>query len=303
MNKKNYLLYGSLFLILCGVARSTDLFFRIPALNKLPPATIIFWEHFITSLLLIPFLFKFRHLFIKVPLKDWFLFFMIGAGASALGILFFTKAFAYMNPALVILLQKLQPVVTIALGSLFLKEKLNSGFLKWALIAIIASYFVSFSNTNPFTGHWKQLSVGVCFTLLAVFFWGSGTVWGKMLLNNYDKNFVLLNRFYIGTIFTFILSISFYGGVGLKVIDKQLAINLSYMAIVPGLIATGFFYYGLKHVKASFASMLELVFPLSSVVIMWIFFNRPLDNIQITASIVLILSIMKITRKQSKKIL
>ncbi len=293
------MLYGSLMLILCGIARSTDLFFRIPTIAKLPVPVIIFWEHFITSIFLLPLVYKYKSEFKKVHLRDWFLFIMIGVGASALGILFFTKAFGYLNPALVILLQKLQPVVTVVLGVIFLKEKVSRGFVKWAILAIISSYFVSFSLTNPFTGQWKQLGIGVIYTLLAVFFWGSGTVWGKMLLNNYENNFVLLNRFLIGTVFTFFLSLYFYGDVRLHVIDKNLALNLGYMAIIPGFVATFFFYNGLNRVKASIASMLELVFPLSSVLIMWVFFNRPLDNIQIFASIVLIFSITKITVKKS----
>jgi len=298
MTKKSYLLYGSLMLVFCGIARSTDLFFRIPVIAKLPVPTIVFWEHFITSLILFPFVFKFRKQFSKVPSKDWLLFIMIGAGASALGILFFTKAFFYLNPALVILLQKLQPLVTIVFGVIILKEKINKGFVKWAILAVVASYFITFSTANPFSGHWKQLGIGVFYTLLAVFFWGSGTVWGKMLLNKYDKNFVLLNRFLIGTIFTFFLSLMFYGGVGLGTLNKELLLNLGYMAIVPGFLATGFFYYGLNHVKASVASILEMVFPLSSVVIMWVFFDRPLDNVQLISSIILIFSIMKITTKK-----
>jgi drug/metabolite transporter (DMT)-like permease len=298
MAKKSYVLYGSLMLILCGIARSTDLFFRIPTIEKLPVPVIIFWEHFITSIFLLPLVFKYKGQFIKVPIRDWILFFMIGAGASALGILFFTKAFGYLNPALVILLQKLQPVVTVVLGFVFLKEKVSKGFVKWAVLAIISSYFVSFSLTNPFTGQWKQLGIGVVYTLLAVFFWGSGTVWGKMLLNNYENNFVLLNRFLIGTAFSFFLSLYFYNNMGINIFDRQLALNLAYMAIIPGLIATGFFYHGLNRVKASIASMLELVFPLSSVLIMWFFFNRPLDNVQLFASLILIFSITKITVKE-----
>lgn len=300
MIKKNYLLYGSLLLVFCGIARSTDLFFRIDSLNILKPANIIFWEHFITSILLIPLAIKFRNNFLKIPIRDFGLFIMIGVGASALGILFFTKAFEFMNPALVILLQKLQPMVTILLGYFILKEKIDKSFIYWAIVAVVASYFVSFSNTNPFSGHWNKLGIGVIYTLLAVFFWGSGTVWGKMLLNQYDKNFVLLTRFYIGTIFSFFLSIALYGNVGFHLITNKIFLNLTYMAIVPGLLATGFFYYGLKHVKTSYASMLELVFPLSSVIIMWKFFNQPLDRVQIIASVILIVSIMKITSKQKK---
>ncbi|MEI8634470.1 DMT family transporter [Vibrio sp. PP-XX7] len=56
----------------------------------------------------------------------------IGGVGSALGTLAYTEAFHYLNPTIVILLQKLQPVVAILLAYLVLKEQIQSSFLLWA---------------------------------------------------------------------------------------------------------------------------------------------------------------------------
>lgn len=294
---------GALLLALCGILRSTDLFFRIPVVDALPVAVIIMWEHLINTTVVFPGAVKLRAAYRKINLTDGLLFILVGWGASAMGILFFTLAFRYMNPALVILLQKLQPVITILLGVFFLKDRLTKTFFFWAPVAILSSYFVSFSLTNPFSGEWKQIAIGTGFTLLAAFFWGSGTVWGKMLLKKFDSNFILVNRFVLGSVFTVVLAVSVAGSQAFDgVIGRpELLGRLLYMALVPGLVATGFFYWGLHRVDASIASILELVFPLSSVVIMWVFFNRPLDMVQIFAGILLFVSIISITREHGKQ--
>jgi drug/metabolite transporter (DMT)-like permease len=68
------------------------------------------------------------------------------------------------------------------------------------------------------------------------------------------------------------------------------------MAIVSGFIATSFFYAGLKWVPASMASILELFFPVSSVIIMWLGFKRPITLIQIIAGIIMFIAVYKINK-------
>ncbi len=289
---------GALFLAVCGILRSSDLFFRVPALGDLSPLVIITWEHLISLVVLLPMGLLILNEYRLFSYRDLGLFILVGWGASALGIYFFTRAFLFMNPALTILLQKLQPVITISLGVFLLKEKVRKHFWVWSVVAIISSYFVSFSLTNPFSGEWRMLGRGLLYTLLAALFWGSGTVWGKMLLNKYSERFVVFNRYLFGALFAVALTLFSNGSLSFNHIfasEKPLIGPLLYMALIPGMLALVFFYFGLKMIKASVAAIIELVFPLSSVLIMWIFFDRPLDIIQIAASIILVISIMMAT--------
>ena len=228
---------------------------------------------------------------------------MVGVGASAMGILCFTQAFAFINPALAVLLQKLQPLMTIFLGVVLLKERLSGKFFLWAFIAIIASYFVSFGIVMPFTGEWHKIAKGAFFAILAAFFWGGGTIWGKILLEKYDQLFLVGNRFLFGCIFT--LTLVFTVGTGLEteiLFADQGTIfwKIFFMALISGLFATTFFYIGLRVVKASFASILELVFPSSSVIIMWKFFDRPISKVQIIAGLVMFFAVFMINKEIEK---
>ena len=155
--------FAPLFVVLCGILRSTDLFFRSTILLKLTVLTLISWEHLINFIFVIPILIKKRHQYKLLNGKDFLLFGMVGVGASAMGILCFTQAFAFINPALAVLLQKLQPLMTIFLGVVLLKERLSGKFFLWAFIAIIASYFVSFGIVMPFTGEWHKIAKGAFF--------------------------------------------------------------------------------------------------------------------------------------------
>lgn len=287
--------------VICGILRSTDLYFRDPVIATIPVLLLITWEHIINMILVIPILCRKKSLFSSINIKDFVLMLLVGVGASALGILCFTQAFHYMNPALAVLLQKLQPLMTILLGMIILGEKLSGRFLLWAMVAIVASYFVSFGLTSPFTGDWHRIRIGVIYAVAAAFFWGGGTIWGKMLLRKFDQTFVMANRFLFGGVFTIIASLLYYGHIGCSIVfnPEQILIGqIFYMAVISGILATSFYYAGLKWVDASYSTILELVFPVSSVVIMWVSFNRPLSMVQMIAAAIMFIAIYRISVEQ-----
>ncbi|MDD3147400.1 MAG: DMT family transporter [Candidatus Riflebacteria bacterium] len=294
---------AGLLVAICGILRSTDLYFRNPIIKSLPVVVLIAWEHLINLVLILPVLFVKRREFLRLTRRDLALLLGVGVGASALGVLCFTQAFHYINPALAVLLQKLQPVMTILLGMLVLRERVSRPFLGWALLAIICSYFVSFGLTNPFTGEGLALAKGAFFAVGAAFFWGSGTIWGKMLLGKYDQHFVLGCRFLVGGIFTVLLAFSVNGGLEFERVclgETPLLGSIVYMAVISGILATSFFYAGLRWVKASLASILELFFPVSSVVIMWLSFNRPITSVQLIAGLIMFFAVYKINQLTEK---
>lgn len=286
-----------LLVALCGILRSTDLYFRNPIIASIPVIVLISWEHLINLAITSPILFIKRHEFRRIEKKDFLLLLMVGFGASAMGILCFSEAFHHINPALAVLLQKLQPIITILLGTLILRERISRQFVLWAILAIVCSYFVSFGLVNPLTGEGKQMATGAIYAVLAAFFWGSGTVWGKILLEKFDQSFVLACRFLFGAVFTTTLAFALKGGLMPEVIfspEKPLYPSLLYMAIVAGVLATSLFYAGLRWVKASLASIMELFFPVSSVVIMWLSFNRPISVVQIIAALIMFYAVYQI---------
>lgn len=279
--------HAAVLVALCGIIRGTDVIFRNDLIAKIPVIVLNAWEHIINLIVVVPLLYLNRHSFKKLTLKDVFCLLMIGVGTSALGLICFSQTFKYINPALAVLLQKLQPIITIGLSIVILKERVNKQFFGWAAVAVIFSYFVMFGFMSPFEQGWVSIAKGAAFALGAVFFWGSGTVWGKIVLKKHNQSFVVACRFLIGACFTVTAALICHGNLEYDFIaDNKLFINIAYIAIAAGAVATTFFYSGLKWVNASLASILELSFPVSTVIITWLYLHKPISAVQIFAALI-----------------
>src|SRR6185503_3444263 len=142
---KNY--SGPIFILIAATLWAFDGLIR-QHLYTLPPITIIFFEHLIGLIILSPFVFKYV-LKTKLTPREWWLIVLIAILSGLLGTLWFTTALGkvhFITISVVFLLQKLQPIFAITTARIFLKEKLDSRYIKWAVLAIVAAYFVTFKN-------------------------------------------------------------------------------------------------------------------------------------------------------------
>lgn len=287
---------GILFICTACLVWAFDTLIRYPLLGKGHSAVqIIFFEHLFLCLLFIPSISRLIKKLIKSEKDILFSYFVIGGIGSALSTLAFTKAFTLLNPSLVILLQKLQPVVAITLSGLFLKEKIDSKFIFWSSVCIIGGLGVSYQQIFGGLGVEKIADLfnsnapysGLILSLFAVFGWGSATVFGKYLQSkNFKTNEIMSGRFLFGLLtacnFLFFPEKIFYQLNNLFVRDIIILVLLS------GLIGMFFYYRGLKRIPAKVATLAELFFPLCAVIVNWLFLNNTLDLIQIISAVVLV---------------
>lgn len=304
--------YIAIFLVvLCGLLRSTDLFFRTPdILGQFPVITLAFWEHLMNSLVFIPIIFgtkqKLKDELLKINSKDIILFLLVGIGASALGLICFTSSFAHINPAIAIIFQKTQPIFIIILSSFFLKEKITPNFIIHSIVVLLCVIGITYQY-NPAQAIGSSPATGALYAIAAAFFWGGGTVWGKELMKKYSPLLLTGMRFFIGTIFTLIMALYLYGDLKANLLltstsdanNNFYQYQILYMALISGTLAVSCFYFGLKHVKASLVGILELSFPVFSVMISWLFFNKPLTIMQIFLSILLFIESYNATQESN----
>lgn len=286
-----------IFVALCGILRSTDLFFRNPTLAAIPIIVLISWEHLVNLLVLSPTIPSVQKELKLITPKDLLHLIIVGFGASAMGLICFSASFAHINPAITVIFQKLQPLITIALSVVFLKEKINRKFLLWTLFTMLCVILVSVDLSFPKQQDFSSLFKGIGLAVLAATFWGSGTVFGKLLLKKYSQRFVVLSRFALGALFGVALSYLIGNGLETEKIlgDKTLFMPIVYMALISGTLAVNFFYAGLQKIQASLIGVLELFFPVFSVLIMWYFFNKPLSPTQIFFALLLFYGSYKAT--------
>ena len=230
----------------------------------------------------------------------------IGIGGSALGIVFFNLAFGqaavlqssgiYSGYDQTLFVQKIQPIIAIGFAALLLKERLPKGFYLLSGIAIIGILFVTFgTNTWPFISiHLNDASrLIILYSFSAAFFWGTSTVFGKVVVMKLGHTMTTLGRYVVGGSFLILLNI----GIGTNFSDVLTkSVNgfgyLLYAALISGgLLGLYIYYLGLKWTKASIATICELTFPISAVVLNYIFLNETMMLFQWVGGIIILGSI------------
>jgi drug/metabolite transporter (DMT)-like permease len=152
---------GTFLVILACFFWGMDTLIRYPLVERgINPITIVFYEHIVLTLLFSLNLFGSIRRLGELKLADLFSFLVIGGIGSAVATVAFTQSFQYLNPSLVILLQKLQPVVAILLSSLILKEQIQKEFLVWAFVCLVGGLLIS----SPDIIRFFDLIQNNCFT-------------------------------------------------------------------------------------------------------------------------------------------
>ncbi|MHA2249285.1 MAG: DMT family transporter [Candidatus Kariarchaeaceae archaeon] len=208
--------------------------------------------------------------------REWFAVLFIGAGSSALGLWFFTLALV-QNVNSAIVTQKIQPLISIFMAILILKEKPSQRFFVGSGVAFAGLILVAVGDWNNIFGTGAFLAV--ILSLTAAFFWGSGTVFGRMLTPKLDNWEITTIRYIVGTLFLILmlLIITMVEDPTYAVLNEEFTvwgiyeltwlgwICILYMTIVPGLIPLVIYYAGLKRTQASIAGIMELSFPILGV--------------------------------------
>jgi drug/metabolite transporter (DMT)-like permease len=280
--------------------------FRKPLLvGGLSVAFVGFLEHLLNSLASLPGLWRHRDQFKNLRLPQLLGLIYIGAGASALGALLFVQAAVVMdyNFTVAALLQKFQPLFAIILAVIFLKEKLNPKFYFFAFPAIVGAYLVTFGLVSPAvlwgsSGHINML--GPVLAILAALLWAGGTVVGRSLLKNLDLQFVNGMRFVFGLLFL-IIYVAVAGSFQFSLMTPLFWRNVLIIAMVTGFFALLLYYYGLRHTKASVATLMELGYPLALTAVNWKFLGITLSPWQIAGAAILLVSVTGIVLLGSKE--
>lgn len=296
-------LKGPLFIALAALLWSTDTPFRAPLTQRIDPVSIVLFDHLVgLSVLLVIVLFKSRGEIFKLKAFDWFLVFLIGAGGSAFATFLFTAAFAHLNPSVVILLQKLQPIFVTMVAYVFLKERPEKPFYGWAAIALIAAVLLSmpyFQATKSLQGilSLSLESQGVIYALSAAALWGIATVCGKVLLKRHSPLIVTFWRYAFGVVALLaITSVSpIQHGVSWEILSSGVFKSLLYMSLISGLLSMLIYYRGLLTTPASVATFVELIYPVSAVLLNLWFLHATLTPLQACAGTVLVFSVLKLS--------
>lgn len=266
-------------LVVIGAALwGTDPLFRQWLALQLPASVIVLVEQLLPVALVVPFVIKgLRTARQKFTKADWVSLIFLGCGASALATLLFTQAFTYGAPNTPVLLQQTQPLFALLGARLMLGEKLQRRFGLYLLAALVGAYLIAFSNP------WDTGVRGWMPALLAVVaaaLWGMGTVLGRRLGAKLPFEELTALRLFFGLIAA-ALVVGLQGDERFFVhLDAKSSFALVALALVPGLFALLIYYRGLRGTPASAATLGELAFPLTTLLVDYLAFHSILSATQ-----------------------
>ncbi|MBI9071686.1 MAG: DMT family transporter [Melioribacteraceae bacterium] len=291
--------YTPLFVIIAASLWGVDGIVLTPNLYTLPVPLVVLLNSAVVSVLLIPFIYKHFPAIKNLSAKDYFSFVGVAIFGGAIGTMAITKALFYVNYvnlSIVMLIQKLQPLFAIILASIVLKEKLSAKFFLWGLFAIAGAYLMTFGINLPDLDTGDKTLMAASFALLAAVSFGSSTVFSKRALKNTGFELGTYLRFlFTAIIMLVIVSVSGdYNSIS-EISDRQIIIFLL-IACTTGAPAIFLYYYGLKKISASSATIYELAFPLTAVILEYFLRGKLLNSFQWIGVLILVFSIVKVTR-------
>ncbi len=297
---------GTFFILLAAFLWALDTLIRYPLVESgLSPITIVFYEHVILSLIFgWAAVTAFKRIG-ELKVADIFSFFVVGCIGSALATVAFTESFHFLNPSLVILLQKLQPVIAIFLAAIVLKEPIDKKFILWAAFCMVGGLLVSSPDIERFYHLMVQdfsLVVsdsavrGYVLVLISIVGWGSATVFGKKLtLAGFDTRSILSGRFLLGLI-ALIPFVTWNRSLILPHGEDYLRIFI--MVFLSGAMGMYFYYQGLKRISAKTAAIAEMFFPLFAILVNWVFLGKQLTDLQLAGGAILMIGSLVIQIKK-----
>lgn len=293
---------GSVAIIVAAFLWSLDGLLR-RHLFHLPPTVIVFWEHLLGFFALLPFLILHRKRQPALSRRQWQAIITVAALSGVLGTVFYTSALGsihFIPFSIVVLLQQTQPIFAIASARLWLKEPLPKRFLSLATLALTGGFFVSFPHLTVYAPLNRETGLAALLALGAALCWGISTTLSKYSLQGTSYLKITGLRFGFTSVFALILATFLGHTPSISQVGFEDTRILATITCSTGLVALTLYYFGLQRVLASRSTLLELVWPLSAVLIGYIAFHERLTVTQGLGAVVLLISVTMIEKDSEK---
>ncbi len=277
----------------------SDLLLRPAALSAgWSPAWVVLGEHLALCVLFAPVLWRERRQFRGLDKAQWAALAFVGIGGSALATWLYTKAFTldFSHALTVVLLQKTQPLVAILLAGWVLGERRSGLFWAWAAAAMAGAYLLIGFQKPPSLRdvHTEQALLA----LGAAALWGASTVAGRSLTAALTPEALAGARFALAVPALALLTWVPTGVSGAPTHSSHFAgLYLLLIVLLPDLAGMGFYYWGLRGTTASVATLAELFYPLTSLLIGLFVQHMPILIGQWFGFVLLIAAVYGLTRR------
>jgi drug/metabolite transporter (DMT)-like permease len=199
---------------------------------------------------------------------------VIGAGSSALATILFTQAFVEGDPVTPVVLQKVQPIIAVVAARFILGERPRPRFALYLIPALVGAWLIGVPQPFHPSAHGLKPTL---FALGAAVLWALGTVLGRYLTQRLAFQHVTALRFAFG-LPAAAIALLVLGAPAFA--SGHDTVWIAVLALVTGLIALSLYYYGLRSTPAIAATLAELAFPISAVLVGYFKFGYTLTGWQ-----------------------
>jgi len=275
MRSRNTAALGPALVALAAALWGMDALLRRPLAQLTSAATIVFGEHLVLVLLTLPLLAgAFAAVFRAGP-RYVLAAIVVGAGASALATILFTEAFVRgSDPVTPVVLQKVQPVIAVVAAGIILGERPRARFAFYLAPALVGAWLIGVPHPLHPSVHGLRPSL---YALGAATLWALGTVLGRYLARDMRFEHVATLRFAFG-LPAAAIALLVLGAPAFA--SRHDSWYIALLAVVTGFLALGLYYYGLRVTPAVAATIAELAFPVSAILVGYFKFGQVLTGWQ-----------------------
>ena len=267
----------------------TDTVLRKPLTDLWSSWTIVLYEHVILTCVVAPILWRHRDQVRRLSPAGWLSAIVVGWGGSALATFLFTEGLAtpHSNPDVVILLQKTQPLWAIGAAALVLGERPRQELAYLLVPAVIGTYLLSFGRMAPGDALAGAQAKPALYALGAAALWGAATAFGRRALREVEPNVLMGLRFSLALIFLVMIAVPEHALLPAHHAAAGAWSRLFLLALGPGLIAMALYYRGLRTTPAPVATIAELAFPATALIVNYIWLDATIDRWQALGFVIL----------------
>lgn len=302
--KKSYKIIGAAAVSLASIMWGFDGIVLTPRLFNLNVLFVVFILHLIPFSIMNIFLFREYRQLLQFTRQDFISFLLVALFGGVVGTAAIVKALFLVNfqdLSVVVLLQKLQPVFSIALAVVILKESMRQRFALWAGLAIVSSYFLIFGFGKPDFNTGQDTLYAALYALLASFSFASSTVFSKKVLMKFSFQASTFYRYGFTTLILLVVVIVSGQFDQFPQVTKMNWLYFGIIAITTGSGAIFLYYFGLIRINAMLATMCELFFPISAILFDYFFNGKVLTGVQWAAAALMIYAIIKLNQAPQLK--
>src|SRR6478672_5699546 len=252
-----------------------DALLRKPLAQSTSVATIVFGEHLVLVLLVLPLLVPALVAAYRLGWRYVAAAVAIGAGASAIATILFTQAFVDGDPVTPVVIQKVQPLVALVAARILLGERPHQRFAWYFVPALVGTWLMAFPHPTHIDTNSTLLPS--LYALAAAVLWAFGTVLGRYLARDMRFEHVTTLRFTFGLPASAI-ALLVLGAPAFASAHDSFWIGV--LALVTGFAAMFLYYYGLRSTPAVAATIAELAFPVTAILVGYFKFGQVLTGWQ-----------------------